>query len=213
MDRGRWFQTNSGQKFYVIDPQPEDFNIVDMAHALAWKYRWSCYLDHQFSVAAHSLVVARVVEPKYALRALLHDKTEAYWPDVPTPVKKQYPVLRECENIIEAASDKYFGFNPMTAEEKYAIKRMDIISRHKEYKLFFDKKLDWEDKPDNYDLSGWDDYPDDLWLRAQRLAPQETKDAFIRAFRDLGKQTCGVEWVSKYFPNIVHYPYEGVLDE
>jgi 5'-deoxynucleotidase YfbR-like HD superfamily hydrolase len=198
-NRGRWFQTNAGRKFYVMDPRPEDFDICDIAHALAWKFRWSCYLDKQFSVAAHSLVVARLVEPKYALRALLHDKTEAYWPDVPTPVKQEYPILREREDLIEAAADKYFGFAPMSADEKYSIKRMDIISRHKEYKLFFNNKLDWEDKPPNYDVSGWDDYPDDLWVRAQRLAPDETKNAFIRAFKDLAKKGWGVEGMMRFF--------------
>ena len=85
-------QTASGVKFYPFKPSSLDVVLEDGAQALSLQCRysghtkWKDKMKH-YSVAQHSLYVSYVC--KYPLWGLLHDLTEAYCVDVPTPIKKR----------------------------------------------------------------------------------------------------------------------------
>jgi uncharacterized protein len=110
-----WMQVFSGKRFYPLDPAPHDVDIVDIAHALAMKCRFGGHCKQFYSVAQHSVLVARHASQEDALRALLHDAHEAYSPfgDVPRPIKNAEPALKQriaqIEDRLDLAIAAKFG--------------------------------------------------------------------------------------------------------
>lgn len=90
---GDWCETASGIQFWPLDPRPEDVDLGDIAHALARQCRFSGHCRVFYSVAEHSVRVARCVEaqpgstPEHVTWGLLHDAAEAYVVDLPRPIK------------------------------------------------------------------------------------------------------------------------------
>lgn len=101
-----WIQTYTGQRFWPLDPRPEQVEIRDIAHALSLACRFNGHCLAFYSVAEHSVRVSRVVTERHpaddrlALWGLLHDAAEAYVGDLPRPVKAEAPWFRETEDRI-----------------------------------------------------------------------------------------------------------------
>lgn len=116
-DFERFTHTFSGLKFYFLNPQPDQIDIVDIAHALSLNCRYNGHVRHFYSVAEHSVLIADLVYEvtgckRQALSALMHDASEAYICDVPRPIK---PHLRDYDGIektIEKAVQDKYGFDP-----------------------------------------------------------------------------------------------------
>lgn len=79
----------SGRIFYVLDPRVEDVDIKDIAHALSNQGRFSGHTNIFYSVAEHSVRVSYKLPTELALIGLLHDATEAYLVDLPSPIKRE----------------------------------------------------------------------------------------------------------------------------
>lgn len=58
LDRGPWMQTFTGKPFHVLDPRPEDIDLVDVAHALSICARYAGHSRVPYSVGQHSMLVA-----------------------------------------------------------------------------------------------------------------------------------------------------------
>lgn len=97
---GDWLQTYSGGSFYPLDPRAEEMRIVDIAHSLSLQCRYAGHCLQFYSVAEHSILLARHVAPEHKLWALLHDASEAYLVDVPRPIKGDLIGYREIERKI-----------------------------------------------------------------------------------------------------------------
>lgn len=117
--RGDWLQTFTGRQFWPLSPHPEDFDIEDIAHALAMKCRFNGHCISFYSVAQHSVLVAMECKrkwpdrPELPLWGLLHDLAEAYLPDIPRPLKRTIPgILKESEALIMQAACLRFGLSP-----------------------------------------------------------------------------------------------------
>jgi len=85
--------TRSGCKINLDDPQPDDFILDDIAIGLSHVARFNGQTDWHYSVAQHSVLVARYLLARYndttlALQGLLHDASESVICDLPTPVKR-----------------------------------------------------------------------------------------------------------------------------
>jgi len=102
-------RTFTGRKFWPLNPAPEDLDILDIAHALSLVCRFTGHTRSFYSVADHSLRVSVRAEKiamdewrnnpysttqsriafcrDVALWGLLHDASEAYLCDVPSPLK------------------------------------------------------------------------------------------------------------------------------
>lgn len=103
-----WIQTYSGKHFYPFNPQPDQIDIVDIAHALALKCRYTGHCKRFYSVAEHCVHVSRNVDPDRSLWGLMHDAAEAYVSDVAGPVKDYIIGFREMENgIMRVIAEKY----------------------------------------------------------------------------------------------------------
>ena len=57
--KGDWMQTATGGVFWPVDPRPEDVEIEDIAHALSLICRYCGHVREFYSVAQHSVLVAR----------------------------------------------------------------------------------------------------------------------------------------------------------
>jgi uncharacterized protein len=111
--KGFYIRTFTGQKLYWSKLADHDYNIIDIAHALSMKCRWSGHTRSFYSVAQHSVMVMQLVEPKHKLAALLHDAAEAYMPDFPSPLKwflrdRGFTYLSALEHQVDRAIARKF---------------------------------------------------------------------------------------------------------
>jgi uncharacterized protein len=109
-----WIETLNCNFVDPLDMKPEDLRIEEIAHALSHQCRFNGYTSRHYSVAEHSVYVARYVGSALAReaapfrpgtgswkrilrQALLHDATEAYLVDIPRPIKHALPQYKEIE--------------------------------------------------------------------------------------------------------------------
>jgi 5'-nucleotidase len=137
-ERG-WMQTASGRKFYPLEPSPDDVELVDVAHGLAFTCRYGGHTKRYYSVAEHCVLVSEVIErdarasgmpPDFvraiALEALLHDSAEAYVGDMVRPLKHQPEMIefRNAEARIEDCVRAAFKIES-TEQSRKVIKIVD----------------------------------------------------------------------------------------
>ena len=89
-----WIQSASGKVVTPLNLRPEQVNIHDIAHALANKCRYTGHTREFMGVGQHCLFGSELIDPKFALTFLLHDASEAYLPDIATPIKPHVHVKR-----------------------------------------------------------------------------------------------------------------------
>ena len=92
-----WIQTHNGIKFYPLNPDPDKILIDDIAHALSNICRFNGHCKEFYSVAQHSCLVAAHLPNELKLLGLLHDASEAYICDIPSPLKNEYKYYKEIE--------------------------------------------------------------------------------------------------------------------
>lgn len=116
--------TFTGIEFSILDPQQDQIDIRDIAHALSMQVRYTGHVREFYSVAEHSRAVSLLVPPEDALWGLLHDASEAYLSDLSRPVKHHTPVgppYLEVEDKIMRAIAAKFGLTlPMPESVKKA---------------------------------------------------------------------------------------------
>lgn len=111
--------TTSGKRLYPFNLTEDQIHIKDIAHVLARLPRWLGNTAHKtLSVARHSINVHNYIrnsfedavgrEPLLPYYGLLHDASEAYFGDIPSPIKRHLPDVQKLENsILIAIFNKY----------------------------------------------------------------------------------------------------------
>ena len=104
---GNWINTVTGEAFHPLDPQAEDVVLEDIAHSLSQQCRYTGHTSNFYSVAEHSVLVAKGVAALGGSLndqrwGLMHDGSEAYLSDISSPVKKHpsFAFYREVEKKI-----------------------------------------------------------------------------------------------------------------
>lgn len=140
-DRGPWIQTYTGRRFHYADPQPEDIHVADIAQALSQLCRYAGHTRLFYSVAEHSVILARQFDdPLLRMIGLLHDATEAYCVDIPRPLKRMLPEYTAYEEgLWRVVADK-FG---LPSEIPQEIHDMDTRMLITERPFLFNKPLPW----------------------------------------------------------------------
>jgi 5'-deoxynucleotidase YfbR-like HD superfamily hydrolase len=121
-----WIQTYTGRAFPIFDPQEDDIDIRDIAHALSQICRFTGHTREFYSVAQHSVLVSKHVPPELALQALLHDAPEAYIGDMNRPLKHSGLMdgFKDVEDVLWKAIANAFGVpQEMDAKVKAADNR------------------------------------------------------------------------------------------
>lgn len=104
-----WIVTHSGKQFDFHNPTPDMVCIEDIAHALSMSCRFGGHTQYHYSVAQHSVNVARLVPEEHKLVALLHDATEAYIGDMVSPLKVLMPEFKKKEEAVWAVISEKFN--------------------------------------------------------------------------------------------------------
>lgn len=132
MDYGQRLQTYSGVSFSPLAPDPRDVRMEDIAHALSLLCRFGGHVQRFYSVAEHCVRVSGMVPEQYQLWGLLHDASEAYLMDVPSPIKHSpdFGFYREAEARVERAVAQRFGLWPLTMPPE--VKQADLDVRSEE---------------------------------------------------------------------------------
>jgi len=100
-------ETVSGALVDPVNPDPKSINIKDIAWSLSRLPRFAGHTISiiPYTVGQHSIFVSDMIFEKtndhlHALYGLLHDATESYIGDIPSPIK-QIPELREAIKKVE----------------------------------------------------------------------------------------------------------------
>jgi hypothetical protein len=168
---GGWIQTYTGDRIYPLDPKPEEINIEDIAHSLSLQCRYNGHCERFYSVAEHSLLLSYLVEPEYALDALMHDASEAYLADIPRPIKPYLQGYYEHEASLMAKISEVFHFSwPMPDQ----VKEYDT-------RILNDERIQ-NMSEGKYE---WDDYGEPLGVSLLFLSPNGAEKAFLERFFEL----------------------------
>lgn len=112
----------------MFDPTNPTFDIHDIAGGLSRKCRFNGQCSQFYSVAEHSLMVSWLMENVYGgdpMEGLLHDGSEAYLPDVPSPYKHVLPDLAAMDKKVESALREKFG---LTSEKSQSCAQADMAA-------------------------------------------------------------------------------------
>jgi len=156
--QGLWIETYTGKKIHFTQPQEDEIDIIDIAHALALTCRFSGHCSKFYSVAEHSIRVAELVPQRSKLAALLHDASEAYLNDVPRPMKAILPQYIE---LAKQMQEKILAkFHVLNADWR-AIKEADNILLATEARDLMCNTADWANLPlpldEHIRPMAWDD--------------------------------------------------------
>lgn len=185
---GNWIQTRYGKRVDVTDLDIHSIDINDIAHSLSNLCRFNGHTNEFYSVASHSVHTAWLTmdathNPHYALVSLLHDASEAYLTDIPSPIKKILKDYAAVEKTLMQGIHKAFGISEeLAAEAEPHVKRADNIALVTEFSQLFDG-----DPIDNWTSA----YPVEADpTRFVILPPEDAKDLFLLKYHEL-RFRCG----------------------
>ncbi len=137
--------TYKKKEFYPLEPQIEDIDIEDIAHALSLLCRANGHFKHFYSVGQHSLncaceAQARGYSKNVILGCLLHDGSEAYLADITRPVKKHLHKYLEIEDVLQnKIFDKWI--QNLSEDEKKLVFEIDDAILYYEFTTLFGEKI------------------------------------------------------------------------
>ena len=166
-----YIRTFKNHRFFLQAPEESVIDHEDIAHALANQCRWSGHTTGFYSVAQHSVLMSRLIDPEYAFEALMHDAAEAYCVDLPSPLKSVVPDYKKIQKGIEAHICAVYGLPfPMSPAVKEADRRI-LINEWQQ--LFTRTSIGmWTDigtlKPYDLEIVPW--------------APRKAEEEFLKAY-------------------------------
>ena len=168
-----YITTVTGRHFDPMEPEKQEIDIIDIAHALSLICRANGHFRHFYSVAQHCIACAEeAIERGYSweviLGCLLHDASEAYLCDVTRPVKAQLPQYLAAEDRLQGVIWRRFIGRELTDAEKDQIFEIDDDILSMEFHLLMPEDLN----EDYRKLKG--SYTCDC------LDPQEVRTRFIQ---------------------------------
>jgi 5'-deoxynucleotidase YfbR-like HD superfamily hydrolase len=127
---GTWSQSFSGTEYWIMDPRPDEVNLLDIVMGLSNAARYRGQTKFFYPVLTHCILVSRAVEDLAVIRGwsdalakeaafegLLHDASEAYLGDVARPLKRMRAMREYCrvEKLWEDAICTRFEINSTEA--------------------------------------------------------------------------------------------------
>lgn len=164
-----WIATYTGRRINPSEMMSADVDIRDIAHALSNICRFGGHSSYFYSVAEHSVHVARIVAkhtPEVGLYALLHDAAEAYIGDIVSPLKQTeifQELLGEIEDEIFDSILRRFRIDVKSGWGMKVMAADHIALAVEGQQLFTTGIKDWnldvtekDLREYNFALSGWD---------------------------------------------------------
>jgi len=168
--------TFSGKELHFMNPHPDEICLEDISNALSKNCRYAGQIKDFYSVAEHSILMARYFmskgEDEKAYCALMHDGTEAYLVDIPRPIKPHLKGYLEMEAVLQEAIFKRFNVPAMCKD----VKHLDCHIVHDEAKVLFKTAPDWIKHYESFDIE------------LDLLTHEEAKIEFERLFHVLRRR-------------------------
>ena len=174
---GDWIETTTGP-FWPSDPRAGDIDIRAIARGLSHQCRFGGHVKFHYSVAQHSVLCSAMAPPELRLAALLHDASEAYLCDLPTPVKLMLPDYQRLEARVERVICERFGLRwPVPMEVRLIDRRMLVTEARQ---LSMRQAGEW-----------WNGlrYPEPYDLTIEPLSPRQAEADFLERFEVLAGVT------------------------
>lgn len=176
-------QTRYGNAFDPATGLIDKIDIQDIAHALSNLCRYAGHCRRFYSVAEHSVLTYRIAKKRWPddldaqWAALLHDATEAYVGDVPTPLKVLLPDFSTIEDTLaeEIAQEFEFEWN---AKNKHRVGVVDKEALATEAPNLFQDVSHWAT------IKGVETHPELLEIGFP-VNSEKARDEFLRCFYQL----------------------------
>lgn len=195
---GDFIVTYMNKHFNYTNMDPDSIDIRDIAHALSLQVRFSGHTAKHWSVASHCILVSDILiamnikDPEIIAAGLLHDASECYCVDVPSPLK--YSAGMEGYNLIEAkvqdTIEKHYKLTPGILNHP-DVKLADAYALKLEAEIFFKDLSDWsnlkevpkeveENLPENTTLH--------MYITGMNQSPEFIEKLYINRFDPLMDQ-------------------------
>ena len=150
-----YIRLHSGKKFDFINPDPSEIDIKDIAYSLSGKCRFNDHTNQFYSVAQHCCLCADNVDDIYKFDALMHDASEAYLQDIPSPLKALIPEYKAIEKGVEGIIAEKFNLAYPHPPQVKAIDMIMLVTEMRDFMPGDDRKcLTFE--PLDESITGWD---------------------------------------------------------
>lgn len=156
-----WIETQNGT-FHLDSPV---FRITDIAHALGQIARFNGHGRFFYSVAEHSCLVAAIMEELDIgdpFEGLMHDATEAYLSDVPSPFKAGLPDWRATDAMLTEKLREVYRLPPAMTEDCRVADTLALFIEAHELMPSRGRMENWA-SPEQLELQ-----PQADWLREER---------------------------------------------
>jgi 5'-deoxynucleotidase YfbR-like HD superfamily hydrolase len=174
LETERTIRTFTGQYVDVFFPDINTITIEDIAHGLARQCRFSGHTINYYTVAQHSIWVALRLPKHLQLEGLLHDASEAFCVDIPSPIKKHFTQYHTIEdNVMKVIAQKFNIQYPFHSEIK-------IVDKEALYWEWNNKVLKDVSEEDNWSPKELKDVSEeDNW------SPKEAERKFLELYYQL----------------------------
>ncbi|EGP02748.1 hypothetical protein AAUPMG_12496, partial [Pasteurella multocida subsp. multocida str. Anand1_goat] len=145
------YQINTyyGNTIDFQNPSVDQIDIRDIAHNLSFENRFMGQTKKPYSVAQHCVLGSAILEemgdPELALMFLLHDASEAYLKDIPTPLKRLLGIAYiSIETLFQMTIFQRFNLNHFDIDHP-EIKRIDLaILKTEKEQLLDEGNIEWK---------------------------------------------------------------------
>lgn len=167
--------TFTGRRVDPYHMTASDIYVEDIAHALSLLCRFGGHSRVFYSVAQHSVRVARSLPKEMMLEGLLHDATEAYIQDMVRPVKHRMPQYKALEKLLWRSIAFKYDFNP--EGHPFEVGQIDNCALKSELRQFVNGCAD------ELSLPFWNAY-DELPPVDSAWSPGEAEGMFMMTYAD-----------------------------
>lgn len=162
-------------------PEAATFRLVDIARGLSRRSRYAGHTTRPWSVAQHSLAVANMaarldLSLDLEAVALLHDAAEAFFADIPAPLKRlpEMAPYRRLEDALQAAIFAAFGLTEAAAHWRDLVAGLDRAAMYREKRDLIPATA-----------ARWPDVP--VVIRGDILATATDPDDVLQKFCDVAR--------------------------
>ena len=175
----RFVRTYTGRKFFYGCPERNVIAIEDIAYALAGEPRFGAHARHRYSVAQHSVFVASVLPARLQFEGLMHDASEAYMKDIPSPLKAYLPEYKRLELRVARVIRVNFS---IPVKESPEVKHADLRMLVTEAREFMPN---WEEDYPELVAAGITPYP----FHPKVWTAKKAERAFLDMFAKLSQRS------------------------
>lgn len=179
-----WIQTTYNRKIDFKKPDPEQLIIEDIASGLSNMPRFAGQLKQFYSVAEHCIMAERQYvqdvefpDKETCKAILMHDATEAFMCDVPTPLKKMLKDYQRIETRLNEVIKAKFNISSSESIQEL-VKKYDMLMLKNEA-LFTRGRLNWLNTEPYINIPVLENFT------VYYMSPEFAREVFLKRWEEL----------------------------